>query len=134
MKSYSNLARSLPRDEIALREQRAQQLGPSDAAHLRLVADDIDEEGIVELPGVDADRLRLLAAQLEDGEPEIASLREHANNVHRALCDAIEELDAEPNEELLLVFISVETPFAPLDTLTPEQAHDLAVFLLDEIE
>lgn len=132
MNRYSNAARALPRDEI---EQLALQLGPSDASHLRLVANDIEDEGIIELPGVDADRLRLLAAKLEDDECEIEALREHSANVHRALCEAIDDINTlEDNPPVLFVFISDATPFAPVDGLTPEQFSDLAVFVLDEIE
>lgn len=128
----------LPRDEKRLREQRAHDLGASDANHLRLIADDIEEEGIFELPGVDADRLRLLAAKLETDDDEdkdeiIAGLREHGHNVHRALCEAIEDLD-KAERPVVAVFVTSKNVFETLDALTPEQFSDLAIYLLDEVE
>lgn len=123
-------------DERELRQQRAHSIGPSDARHLRLVADDIEDEGILELPGVDAERLRLLAQKLDADADEVDSLREHANNLHRALCEAYEELDdsGDDGDMLTFVFIAASAPFAPAGALTPEEASKLASFLLDETE
>lgn len=120
------------RDEIrSRRQQRAAKLGPSDANHLRLVAHEVEDlHGLLELPGVDAERLRLLARQLEHEPHEIEQLRQHATRIHRALCDAIDDEDR-ANAPALFVFVMGDTAHAGL---TPAQFCELATYLLDEAE
>lgn len=95
----------------------------------------IADEGIIELPGVHAECLRLLCEQLERGESEIESLCEYGTDVHRALCEAtdIEDIEDIENLTVVLVFVHADTPFCP-EGLTPRQASDIAVYLLDEVE
>lgn len=111
-------------------------MGTTTLAHdLRCAADAQDSEAVMELGGVDAERLRLVADKLESNECEIEALTEHAKRVHRALCEAIEDLDArEPNPAVVFVLVPATAPFVSVDALTPREFSALATFLLDEVE
>jgi hypothetical protein len=114
--------------------RRAVDIGPSDAAHLRAVADEIDTEGLVELPGVDAARLRLLARKLTTDSDATEALRQHARAIHRALCDAIADIpSSHRHDPALFVFVPANS-LAAVDALSCEAFSALAAYLLDEIE
>lgn len=105
---------------------------PTLAAKLRRAAAAQHPDAVISLDGVDAETLRLVADRLDQHDGELASLAEHSTRVHRALCEAIDDLDTALEERPApVLFVFVES--AP-DGLTPRQFADLAAFLLDEAE